>query len=274
MYRRKKHEYDAPRNGSIIIVFHLRAVVGWFGLFGQCGRSHEGEARKDDVVDDDLILVRGDQKRIITGSDLLGRLLRGIVMRDAERNEIIRRGILAKQSLSNTALIYLSLFFVPDSLHYQYWPNSDFRYGPVWRLNLKPTPIPDARAVVPTSVVLQRLHEEAPTDHFTLGWLMGSLHERSFGIIMLLLALGRDRPGRINRRRRAAHDPGVPDDCGPACSVLSTLHLRPSVADATPRRFGPASRASAEISGEVIHPRWPTPFEATKRLVGLGRGDF
>ena len=58
MYRRKKHEYDAPRNGSIIIVFRLRAVVGWFGLFGRCGRSHEDEARKDDVVVDDLILVR------------------------------------------------------------------------------------------------------------------------------------------------------------------------------------------------------------------------
>jgi hypothetical protein len=32
----------------------------------------------DDVIDDDLILVWGDTKRVITGSDLLGRLLRGI----------------------------------------------------------------------------------------------------------------------------------------------------------------------------------------------------
>ena len=41
----------------------------------------------------------------------------------------------------------------------------------------------------PASIVLQRLHDEAPTDHFTLGWLMGSLHKRSFGVIMLLLGL-------------------------------------------------------------------------------------
>ena len=27
--------------------------------------------------------------------------------------------------------------------------------------------------------MLQRLHDEAPTDHFTLGWLMGRLHKRS-----------------------------------------------------------------------------------------------
>jgi metal transporter CNNM len=32
----------------------------------------------DDVIDDDLILVWGTTKRVITGSDLLGRLLRGI----------------------------------------------------------------------------------------------------------------------------------------------------------------------------------------------------
>jgi len=32
----------------------------------------------DDVIEHDLILVWHKQKRIITGSDLLGRLLRGI----------------------------------------------------------------------------------------------------------------------------------------------------------------------------------------------------
>ncbi len=32
----------------------------------------------DDVIDDDLILVWGDKRRVITGGDLLGRLLRGI----------------------------------------------------------------------------------------------------------------------------------------------------------------------------------------------------
>jgi hypothetical protein len=37
------------------------------------------ERPDDDVIDNDLILVWGAQRRIITGSDLLGRLLRGIV---------------------------------------------------------------------------------------------------------------------------------------------------------------------------------------------------
>jgi metal transporter CNNM len=38
-------------------------------------------SEKDDVIDDDLILIWADEKRVITGSDILGRLLRGIVLR-------------------------------------------------------------------------------------------------------------------------------------------------------------------------------------------------
>jgi metal transporter CNNM len=44
------------------------------------------EHSEDDVIVDDLILVWREQKRIITGADLFGRLLRGIVTRDANQN--------------------------------------------------------------------------------------------------------------------------------------------------------------------------------------------
>jgi metal transporter CNNM len=43
------------------------------------------ERPDDDVIDNDLILVWGSQKRIITGADLLGRLLRGIAMVEASK---------------------------------------------------------------------------------------------------------------------------------------------------------------------------------------------
>jgi hypothetical protein len=39
---------------------------------------------EDDVIDNDLILVWAAQKRIITGADLLGRLLRGISTREVK----------------------------------------------------------------------------------------------------------------------------------------------------------------------------------------------
>ena len=43
-----------------------------------CRMKVAPERPGDDVIDNDLILVWGEQKRIITGADLLGRLLRGI----------------------------------------------------------------------------------------------------------------------------------------------------------------------------------------------------
>ena len=36
---------------------------------------------EDDVIDHDLFLLWGDEPRIVTGADLLGRLMRGIVRR-------------------------------------------------------------------------------------------------------------------------------------------------------------------------------------------------
>jgi metal transporter CNNM len=45
------------------------------------------ERPDDDVIENDLILVWGTRKRIITGSDLLGRLLRGIATVEPVRNK-------------------------------------------------------------------------------------------------------------------------------------------------------------------------------------------
>ena len=40
--------------------------------------ERQRERSEDDVVDHDLVLVWTEQRRVITGADLLGRLLRGI----------------------------------------------------------------------------------------------------------------------------------------------------------------------------------------------------
>jgi hypothetical protein len=56
-------------------------------------------------------------------------------------------------------------------------------------------PASDEGAAFLASAALQRLHEEAPADHFTMGWLIGSLHRRAFGIIILLLAVVAIAPG-------------------------------------------------------------------------------
>ena len=65
-----------------IIVTDLRTPLG--SVIGRM--KVKPEHPEDDVVDDDLILVWGGQRRIITGADLLGRLLRGIVTQDRNKN--------------------------------------------------------------------------------------------------------------------------------------------------------------------------------------------
>jgi hypothetical protein len=61
-----------------IIVTDMRTPLG--DVIGRM--KVKPERPEDDVIDNDLILVWGDQKRIITGADLLGRLLRGIVTQE------------------------------------------------------------------------------------------------------------------------------------------------------------------------------------------------
>jgi hypothetical protein len=56
---------------------HLGDVIGRLKV--------KPQSPEDDVIDHDLILVWGKQKRIITGADLLGRLLRGIATREEKR---------------------------------------------------------------------------------------------------------------------------------------------------------------------------------------------
>lgn len=61
-----------------VVVTNMKARLGdVIGLM-----KMKPEHPEDDVIDHDLILVWGKQKRIITGADLLGRLLRGIVTRE------------------------------------------------------------------------------------------------------------------------------------------------------------------------------------------------
>lgn len=133
---------------------------------------------------------------------------------------------------------------------------------------MKQTPSPDAAAFIPASVVLQRLHDEAPTEYFTLDWLMGSLRKRSFGIIMLLLAVVAMAPGvsivaglllMIPALQMIAGRPAPIFPRRIAARPLPTRHLAALVQRAVP---------VMRYIERIIHPRWRTPLEATKRLDG------
>jgi hypothetical protein len=117
--------------------------------------------------------------------------------------------------------------------------------------------------------VLQQLHAEAPPDYFTVGWVMGRLRKRSFGMIMLLLALVATVPGvsifaglllMIPALQMVAGKPAPIFPRGIAARPLPTRHLA-----ALMQRAIPVLR----YLERMIHPRWPTPPEGTKRLVGV-----
>ena len=67
---------ERDRHAPSLPVKRMRAIVPVTKPIGLM--KLKPEHAEDDVIDHDLILVWGEQKRIITGADLLGRLLRGI----------------------------------------------------------------------------------------------------------------------------------------------------------------------------------------------------
>ena len=120
----------------------------------------------------------------------------------------------------------------------------------------------------PTSVILDRLLDEATTEDVTPAWVLAALRERSFGFLMLLLGLLGLVPA--------------------LSSVIAVLLLWPALqmigarpAPTLPRWIAqrplPTRRLATLIARLVpvlrrmevlVRPRWRTPFEATKRFVG------
>jgi hypothetical protein len=132
-----------------------------------------------------------------------------------------------------------------------------------------PTPPTDAPVLALASEILQRLHDEAPKDQFTLGWLMGTLHKRSFGIVMLFCAV-------------IAVVPGVSIVAGVVLMITAVQMIEGRLAPAFPSGIAarplPARHLAAVLQRSlpvlrylerVTHPRWQTPHEATKRVVGI-----
>lgn len=123
-------------------------------------------------------------------------------------------------------------------------------------------------ARAPTSVVLDDMLSAMPAQHVTLDWLMGRLGDRSFGIVLLLLAI----LGLL---------PGVSAVAAVLLMVPATQMILARPGPAFPRRVAARrfeARRLARVVRRVvpvlrwlerfIRPRWATPFEATKRVVG------
>jgi hypothetical protein len=63
-------------------------------------------------------------------------------------------------------------------------------------LDVTPAEPVERQANMPVSVLLHRLSDDTAPDYFTLKWLMSSMHQQSFGMILLLMAEGVRSPNQ------------------------------------------------------------------------------
>lgn len=120
----------------------------------------------------------------------------------------------------------------------------------------------------PTSAVLEHLLEGAPAERVTLGWLIASLQERSFGIVMMLLGLVSLVPGAATFTAIFLTIPAFQMMMARKAPVFPGFVSRRSLP--TRRLSGLIGRLNPVLRRleRLIRPRWTTPFEATKRIVG------
>ena len=122
----------------------------------------------------------------------------------------------------------------------------------------------------PTSVVLDGLIEAAPASHVTMDWLLAHLRSRSFGILFLVLGVC----GLI---------PLISPLAGLLLVIVAFQMVRGHDGPFLPRRLGSRPIATAKLVSMLsriipilrylerfVRPRWPTPVEITKRVVGGG----
>jgi hypothetical protein len=122
---------------------------------------------------------------------------------------------------------------------------------------------------VATSAVLAQLLKDLPADHVSFAWLIRRLQKRSFGLVMLLMAL-------------VGLMPGVGFLIGVLVAFPASQMILGHDSPTVPRFLASrtiASRHIARWAGRIIplfkhmellvRPRWQTPFQLTKRLIGV-----
>jgi hypothetical protein len=128
---------------------------------------------------------------------------------------------------------------------------------------------PDRKEHTPSSRVLEDLLHQAPVDYFTLGWLMSTLHQRSFGIVILFLGLlatspiGSAVPGLMLVAVAVQVIAGRGELVFPRFITARSLPTRYLF------RLGGRAIPVLQYLEKAVHPRWPTAFEVAKCFVGV-----
>jgi hypothetical protein len=122
---------------------------------------------------------------------------------------------------------------------------------------------------VPTSAALGRMVAEVRDDRISLAWLIAHLHKRSFGLLMFVIALIGLMPGIATLAGLLLIFPAIEMIMGRERPTLPGFLARRSFSTRHFVRLTARLIPWLQRLETLIRPRWQTPFEATKRIVGL-----
>ena len=130
-------------------------------------------------------------------------------------------------------------------------------------------PVDTKSLPVPVTATLTDLVNNLPGEHFTIEWLLGRLDRRSFGIIMLVMAL-------------VAMVPGISLLIGPLLAIPAFEMMLGRSGPSFPRRIAVYPLRSSALTGivkralpllatleRIVHPRWPISPGLSRRAAGL-----
>lgn len=121
---------------------------------------------------------------------------------------------------------------------------------------------------VPTSEILDELARSAGGRLVTMAWIVARLRERSFGIVMLLIALVGLLPGMSTPAGLLVAVPAIQMMLGHAAPVLPRRIAGRSFAGTRLARLLDRTVPVLRWLERFVRPRWPTPFAATRRVIG------
>jgi hypothetical protein len=110
--------------------------------------------------------------------------------------------------------------------------------------------------------------DQAPGTHVSIGWLMGELGERSFGLTLLVMAVIALLPGASTLVGLLLAWPAIQLILGHDAAALPRAMARREVDVARLARVVAVVAPRLAWAETLIRPRWSRLFQTTRRLVG------
>jgi hypothetical protein len=111
--------------------------------------------------------------------------------------------------------------------------------------------------------------DKAEEPRVSLGWLMAQLGRRSFGLTLFVMAVVAFLPGASSVIGVLVAWPAVQMVLGHDKVVLPRVVMRRKVSVERLARIIRSVTPRLASVERLIRPRWPTPFQTTKRLTGI-----